>query len=80
VVTSRAVTTLVTAWIAALGSEMPVCMTFWARDLPGNWYVVTQILRLSVAKFRATAPRIRFYAREDPRTSSRATLASLPRK
>ena len=26
-----------------------------------------KILRLSVARFRAAAPRIRFYAREDPR-------------
>lgn len=31
---------------------------FGPPDPPGNWYLVTQILRLSVAKFRAATPRI----------------------
>jgi hypothetical protein len=43
-------------------------------DVPGNWYPITQILRLSVAKFRAAAPRISFMSRKDPR----GPLASLP--
>ena len=37
----------------------------------GRW-VVTQILRLTVAKSRANAPRVPVTAREDPRTASRA--------
>jgi hypothetical protein len=31
---------------------------FGPPDPPGNWYMVTQILRLPVAKFRAAAPRM----------------------